>query len=191
MFVRSRMSKQVIYRKGGKAWVIKPHSVTLINDPSITARELKMYYGSKIDIISDEGAFKGSTEGRQPIKNVVKSKVEKPIVKKVEPKKIDEKSLDDILAQVNKELKEIDDNKKVDTAKNNEPEQETSVGSACDNVPENKDTVDDKVPAGDAGDNTETNKEKVQTKSTRTRRTSSAKGTTKRVSRKKATKKQV
>ena len=189
MFVKSRMDKQVVYRKGGKSWVIKPHSVTLINDPTVTAQELKMCYGSRIDIISDEGTFKGSTEGRQPIKNVVKSKVEKPVVKKVEPKKIDEKSLDDILAQVNKELKEIDDNKKVDTAKNNEPKQETLVGTIHDNVPENKDTTDDKVPAGDAGDNTETSKEKAQTKSTRTRRASSAKGTSKRVSRKKATKK--
>lgn len=184
MFVRSRMDKPVTFRKGGKSWTIKPHSVTLIDDPTVTAKELKGCYGARIDIISDEGTFKGSSEGRQPIKNVIKSKVEKPIVKKV-----NEKSLDDILAQVNKELGAIDDDKKVDTPAVNKPKEPTIIDGADVTVPKSKDTIVDNVHTESTGNNTKANKEEKKTKPTRTRRTTSNKAKVKRTTSKKTTKK--
>ena len=189
MFVRSRMDKPMTFRKGGKSWVIKPHSMTLIDDPAVTAKEIKGCYGSRVEVISDETS-RGGHEGGQIVKNVVKSKIEKSIIKKVEPKKIDEKSLDDILAQVNKELEEIDDNKKVDTTENNKSDKpEVIVKRDNDDKLKVEDSDVDKAPSKDSGDEPGDNKEKKETKPARARRTSSNKGAAKRVSRKKATKK--
>lgn len=196
MFVRSRMDKPVVFRKGGKSWTLAPHSVTLINDPTVTAKELKCYYGSKIDVISNEGIYEDS-RGRQPIKNVVKSRVEtstknveKP-AKKTELPKVDEKSLDDILDQVNKELEELDDNKKVDTTKDAGSSEVKPVEPANDTKPEDKDSENNLVPPNTNGDiKTEAKKEEKKAKSTRARRTTSNKAKTKRATSKKTTKKQ-
>ena len=196
MFVRSRMDKPVTFRKGGKSWILAPHSVTLIDDPTVTAKELKCYYGSKIDVISNEGIYEGSAAGRQPIKSVVKSKVETTLknveksAKKVELHKVDEKSLDDILDQVNKELKDLDDDKKVDTAKGNKPIEVKPVEPINDAKPKDKDSEDNLVPSNAAGNTkTEAKKEEKKTKPARARRTTSNKAKTKRVSSKKTTKK--
>ena len=195
MFVRSRMDKPVTFRKGGKSWILAPHSVTLINDPTVTAKELKCYYGSKIDVIYNEETYEGSAEGRQPIKNVVKSKettlksVEKP-VKKVELHKVDEKSLDDILNQVNKELKDLDDNKKVDTTKGSKPIEVKPVEPVNDTKLKDKDSEDNLVPSNaDGNDKAEAKKEEKKAKPSRTRRTTSNKTKTKRAASKKAAKK--
>ena len=196
MFVRSRMDKPVTFRKGGKSWILAPHSVTLIDDPTVTAKELKCYYGSKIDVISNEGIYEGSEVGRQPIKSVVKSKtettlknVEKP-VKKVEIHKVDEKSLDDILDQVNKELKDLDDNKEVDTAKGSKPIEVKPVEPANDTKPKDKDSEDNLAPSNAAGNTkAEAKKEEKKTKPARARRTTSNKTKAKRATSKKTTKK--
>ena len=165
MFVRSRMSGPVIYRKCGKSWTIKPYSVTLIDDPRVSARELKMYYGSKIEIISDEV----TQETRQPEKDVVKSKVE------VKPRRVDESSLDALLDEVNKELGEM----KVDTKrplpdKDNKPSADVkSTGISDGGVSEGKDTEAPK-----------TNAKSTKTRSTKARTTNSKKTTGKKVSKK-------
>ena len=122
MFVRSRIDKPITYRKNGKCWTLKPHAVTLISDPTVTAKELKGCYGSRIDIISEEGIFTSPKEGRQPEKNVVKSS-SKPVNSKV---------LDDILDEVIKELD--NDNKKVDNESGNKPVGDESVGNDDDSV---------------------------------------------------------
>ena len=196
MFVRSRMDKPVIFRKGGKSWILAPHSVTLINDPTVTAKELKCYYGSKIDVISNEGIYEGSAAGRQSIKNVVKSKTETTLksidkpVKKVELNKVNEKSLDDILDQVNKELKDLDDNKEVDTTKDAGSSKVKPVEPVDGTKSEDKDSEDNLVPSNAAGNNkTEAKKEEKKTKPARARRTTSNKAKTKRAISKKATKK--
>lgn len=196
MFVRSRMDKPVTFRKGGKSWILAPHSVTLIDDPTVTAKELKCYYGSKIDVISNEGIYEGSAAGRQPIKSVVKSKVETTLksaekpVKKVELHKVDEKSLDDILDQVNKELKDLDDNKKVDTTKGSKSVEVKSVEPANDTKLKDKDSEDSLVPSNAAGNSkAEAKKEEKKTKPARARRTTSNKAKTKRATSKKTTKK--
>ena len=196
MFVRSRMDKPVTFRKGGKSWILAPHSVTLINDPTVTAKELKCYYGSKIDVISNEGIYEGSTAGRQPIKSVVKSKVETTLknvekpVKKVELHKVDEKSLDDILDQVNKELKDLDDSKEVDTTKGSKPIEVKPVEPVNDVKLKDKDSKDNLAPSNTAGNGkAEAKKAEKKTKPARARRTASNKAKTKKISSKKATKK--
>lgn len=163
MFVRSRIDKPLIFRKNGKSWTLKPHSVTLINDPSVTARELKGCYGSRIDVITDEETYRDSSKGRQPIKKVVKSKVEEPISKS---SRKEDKTLDDILEEVNKEL-EID-HKKVENSKGNKPKEDEPIRVVDDVVPENKDTEANK-PAPKVAPET---KKTTKSKSTRTRRTS-------------------
>lgn len=192
MFVRSRIDKPLIFRKGGRAWTLKPHAVTLINDPTVTAKEIKGCYGSRVEVISEEGTYVAPKETRQVPKNVVKSKVDvKPVSKS---KKVDEATLDNILDQVNKELGELKvGDKKVDVLKNNRPSTETSVRNNDGSKSKNEDS---KVLEGittNSGNNVvdkeETKEEKVQNtkpvakKATKTR--------AKRTTRRRSTKKQV
>lgn len=109
MFVRSLMDKDVIYRKGGFAWVIKARTVTLIDETKVSAKELKGLYGDRIIIIS---------------KDSIEDEVAKPIVerqiaeldKKPSDTLLDETLIDDIIAQIEAE----DDN-------NTKPAQKTEV----------------------------------------------------------------
>ena len=52
MFIRSRMEKDVTYRRKGHVWLIKANSVTFIDENKVTANELKSLYGSRIEVIS-------------------------------------------------------------------------------------------------------------------------------------------
>ena len=190
MFVRSRIDKPLIFRKGGKAWTLKPHAVTLINDPTVTAKEIKGCYGSRVEVISEEGAYTAPRETRQVPKNVVKSKVEvKPVPK---PKKVDEASLDALLEEVNKELGELKvDDKRLDTTKDGGLSKEAPAGNTNDAPTEGKDSESNLVsPNAIGGTKAEAKKEEKKTKPARARRTTSNKAKTKRVSSKKATKKQ-
>ena len=183
MFVRSRVDKPLIFRKGGKSWTLKPHAVTLISDPTVTARELKGCYGSRIDVISDEGVFDGSKEGRQPVKNAVKySKVEKPTVKEEVIKKPIDKTLDDILEEVNKEL--ADDSEKVDTEKNTEHGAVKLGGTANDAASKCKDPEISENNIGDDGGTSKTSK-----KTSSAKKTSSGKVATRRRARNSSKKK--
>lgn len=195
MFVRSRIDKPLVFRKGGRAWVLKPHAITLIDDPKVTATEIKGCYGSRVDVISNEGTYVSHSTPRQVVQNVVKSKVEAP-VKKAEvskPKKVDEKSLDDLLDEVNKELGEMKvDNKEVDTAKNSSASEDATTGTTNDVVLQDKDATVSDLNVLDDGDNKEAETKTEKTKSTRTRRAVSKKTTAKKTTRrstKKATKK--
>ena len=108
MFVRSRMNKDVIYRTGGKDWVIKALTTTLIDENAVSPRELKSLYGSRIEIIS-----RGYTDTPEPKKaEVKKPEPKKAEVKKPEPpKKLNEALIDDILGELKKEEK-VEDKKK-------------------------------------------------------------------------------
>ena len=99
MFVKSRVSKPMTYRKGGKSWTLKPLSITLIDDPTVTAKEIKGCYGSRVEVIADDNAY-------TPIEVAPTPKKEDAVVtpeKKVK-NATNEKSLDDILSEVTKEL---------------------------------------------------------------------------------------
>ena len=194
MFVRSRVDKPMVFRKNGKSWTLKPYAVTLIDDPVVTAKELKGCYGSRIEIISNEESYKGSQEGRQPIKNVLKYKQgphkkytvlesSKEVIKKALDSKKSAKSLDDILDEVNEELDS--DSKKMDTKENIKPNEVKSNRTSNDVVSNNKHPEAPATATSNDGDAEETKKE---AKPKRTRRTSVNKATTK--SRVKRSKKQ-
>ena len=194
MFVRSRVDKPMVFRKNGKSWTLKPYTVILIDDPTVTAKELKGCYGSRIEIIGNEESYKGSQEGRQPIKHVLKYKQEphkkytvlessKEVIKKALEKNKSEQVLDDILAEVNKELDS--DNKKVDTTKDGKAREVKPAGTPNDIDLNNKHAEASKADTSDGGNNGET---KMEEKPKRTRRASANKATTK--SRVKRTRKQ-
>ena len=122
MFVRSLMDKDVIYRKGGFAWVIKARTVTLIDETKVSAKEIKGLYGDRIIIIS---------------KDSIEDEVAKPIVerqiaeldKKPSDTLLDETLIDDIIAQIEAE----DDNDK--PAQKTEVPNGASLGKDSPEVP--------------------------------------------------------
>ena len=54
MFVKSNMSKEVKYHKSKGVVVLKPGTVTFVDDNLVTAKELKDCYGDRINIMSRE-----------------------------------------------------------------------------------------------------------------------------------------
>lgn len=52
MFVRNCIDKPLEYRKNGELHVLKPHTVTYIDENKVSSKELKEFYGSRIRIIS-------------------------------------------------------------------------------------------------------------------------------------------
>ena len=54
MFVRSRLEKDIVYRKKGKNWTIKAGTVTYIDEAQVTAQELRKLYSTRIEIMSRE-----------------------------------------------------------------------------------------------------------------------------------------
>lgn len=133
MFVRSRIDKPLVFRKNGKSWTLKPHSITLIDDPTVTAQELKGCYGSRVDVISGDGEYHAHEGGRQIHKSSVQSKIE-PKKSQIEENKV--KSLDDILEEVNQELDKSDDSKEMDNIENNRTDSDALVEGTNDNIPE-------------------------------------------------------
>ena len=73
MFVRSRMTRDVVYRKGGRDWVIKAGTATSIDESFVSAKELKALYGTRIDIYSV-----GYSNDEKPEENVKENEKETP-----------------------------------------------------------------------------------------------------------------
>ena len=92
MFVRSRVSKELRYYKSQGCIVLKPNTITLIEDPTVTAKELKDCYGDRIEIISNE-----------VIKKVPNAKAPKVVLKDRESDFTDEALLN-ILKEVEAEV---------------------------------------------------------------------------------------
>lgn len=99
MFVRSLMSRDVTYRKGGINWVLKAGTVTFVDEAKVSGKELKSLYGSRIIIIS---------------KDAEEDKIAEPIIEKQKEKignkpvttVLDETLIDDIIAQIEAEEKD-------------------------------------------------------------------------------------
>ena len=102
MFVRSRMEKDVIYRRKGGVWVIKAGSVTFIDENKVTARELKSLYGSRIEIISRD-ELEGE-EVKIPVKKEIKALENKKVKVEVNKKPLDEVLIKDILTEIKDEI---------------------------------------------------------------------------------------
>lgn len=95
MFVRSLMSKDVTYRKGGLSWIIKAGTSTYIDDSKVSAKELKSLYGDRI-ILSTRDGVELAKELPKPL--FVKKEEKKPIV-------LNEDLIDDVIAQIEAEEK--------------------------------------------------------------------------------------
>ena len=54
MFVRSNMDIPVRYSKSSGSVILKPNTVTFVEETIVTAKELKDCYGDRITILSDE-----------------------------------------------------------------------------------------------------------------------------------------
>ena len=54
MFVRSNMSIPVRYSKSSGSVIIKPNTLTFVQETIVTAQELKDCYGDRISILSDD-----------------------------------------------------------------------------------------------------------------------------------------
>lgn len=98
MFVKSKMSIPVKYHKNSKCYVIKPNTITYIDDVKVSPKELLDCYGQRIEIISSKMAQDYQPQKEEPIR-------EQP---KLEKRKEDltNDSLAEILKQVESELKE-------------------------------------------------------------------------------------
>lgn len=97
MFVKSRMEKDVTYRRKGTSWIIKAKTVTYIDENKVTAKELKQFYGDRIDIISRDSLDK--EEAKIPVKKEVRI----PENKETETSR---KSEDIVIENIIKEIKE-------------------------------------------------------------------------------------
>ena len=115
MFVRSRLSKDIVYRKRGKSWVIKAGTVTYIDENQVTAKELRELYSTRIEIISMDKLE--SMEINIPVKEEVKKeeikKVQieksKPVINNTKPvvtkKHKEDDVIDRLLAEIKDEVK--------------------------------------------------------------------------------------
>lgn len=116
MFVRSRLSKDIVYRKRGKSWVIKAGTVTYIDENQVTAKELRELYSTRIEIISMDKLE--NMEIEIPVKEEVKKeeikKVQieksKPIISNTKPvvtkKHKEDDVIDRLLAEIKDEVKD-------------------------------------------------------------------------------------
>lgn len=86
MFVRNKSKIDFVYRTSSECIVLKAGTVTLVNEAVVSAQDLINCYGQRIEVISQDNGVVGEVKA----------------VKVVNKK--DEKTIDDILAQVNTEL---------------------------------------------------------------------------------------
>lgn len=102
MFVRSRLSKDIVYRKRGKDWVIKAGTVTYIDENQVSAQELRKLYSTRIEIMSRERLE--AIEKEIPIKEEIE-KIQGITEVQVDKSKKEEKvrTIDEILTEIKKE----------------------------------------------------------------------------------------
>ena len=125
MFVKSKMNIPAKYNKGSDCIVLKPNTITFVDDTKVTAKELLDCYGQRIDIISD-----GVIEAEGLHQQVV---VEEP---KAEAK-LEERKEDLTLDSLNSILAEIEDGEKVE----NKEEIEFFLNGETDELPEGTEEI--------------------------------------------------
>ena len=120
MFVRSKMNVPVKYFKGANCILLKPNTVSYVDEMKVSAKELKDCYGSRIDIISAqvlEDIVKGSPdvmkdvaetkellEKQESAQEVVKAVSNKPV-----RNDINDDFINDLLDQIEEETKVQED----------------------------------------------------------------------------------
>ncbi len=136
MFVKSNMSREVKYRKSKGIVVLKPGTVTFVDDNIVTAKELKDCYGDRINIMSRETVERYIVETAPKVEEDIVEEVEEPKVEepKVEEPKEDEGVIAGGAAPINPiiELEDVVGEVKVEElveVKVEEPKQEELVSN--------------------------------------------------------------
>ena len=75
MFVKSNMSREVTYHKSRGSIVLKPGTVTFVDDNLVTAKELKDCYGDRINIMSRETVEKYIVETAPQVEEIKEPEV--------------------------------------------------------------------------------------------------------------------
>ena len=104
MFVKSKMSRPMKYYKGIHCVVLKPNTVTLVDETKVSAKELIECYGQRIDILSTI-----TEDTHLPEEEVKPVEAKKPVVAKKENIILEERQGDITLASINKILEEIEE----------------------------------------------------------------------------------
>ena len=98
MFVKSNMSREVRYHKSRGVIVLKPNTVTFVDDNVVSAKELKDCYGDRINIMSRDVVEKLIVETAPEITEdvveeiKVNNEVIEPVIKPVETSFSDEEN---------------------------------------------------------------------------------------------------
>lgn len=133
MFVRSLMSKDVIYRKGGLSLVIKAGTSTYVDENKVSAKELKSLYGDRV-VISTRDGIELAKDLPRPI--FVKKEEKKPVV-------LNEDLIEDVIAQIEAEEKA----KKEAEEKAKKLEEKIKAEEKAKKEAETKKLSSDKVPS--------------------------------------------
>ena len=133
MFVRSLMSKDVTYRKGGLSLIIKAGTSTYVDENKVSAKELKSLYGDRV-VISTRDGIELAKELPKPI--FVKKEEKKPVV-------LNEDLIEDVIAQIEAEEKA----KKEAEEKAKKLEEKIKAEEKAKKEAETKKLSSDKVPS--------------------------------------------
>lgn len=143
MFVRSRLSKDIVYRKRGKDWIIKSGTVTYVDENQVTAQELRKLYSTRIEIMTRE-----HLETMEKEIPVIENKKDTILEKDINRKPLDNSVLDEILTEIKDEVFAKEDEKPEIKAEVIDPIKEAFV-SNIDELDGIKETLAKKEESGE------------------------------------------
>lgn len=140
MFVKSFMKQEVIYRKSAGDTVLKPMTVTFVDESIVSAEELKNCYGDRIAIIpvgKEENVVKEMAGVQAEVTEKVKTEELKETVNGEQPttKSEDEAGTPDVIAA------ELDDLLKDFEGNSNVPEIKDFLEGKTDKLPEGTEVI--------------------------------------------------
>ncbi len=146
MFVKSKMNSPAKYYKGADCVILKPNTVTFVDDTKVTAKELMDCYGQRIEVLS---AMTDEVRVTESSSRVEKPVEEKKVVLQERKEDLTLKSLSDILKEIEEEKKEEVPEVK-EEVKEEVPEVKEEVKEEVpeikEEVPEIKEEVKEEVP---------------------------------------------
>ena len=135
MFVRNRENIDFKYWTSGKCILLKASTVTFVDESIVSAKKLKDCFGQRIEIINQ------ATNNSEAHKEAVISEVKKAQVQPV----ADNENIDNILSQIEEELKLNEDKAAptVEDALNENKEIKDFLEGETDNLPEGTEEIND------------------------------------------------
>ena len=101
MFVRNREKVPLTYRRNGYTIVLNPGTVTYVDECKVTEKELKDFYGFRVEIVGKENPVEEVAPKEAPM--IKEGKVKATKVNVVAKNSLDESLLENILTEVVKE----------------------------------------------------------------------------------------